>query len=215
MFWLASSQAHEDVFFAIGVALISATVCSVAADLPAEALQPNALTVAQQRGAADLGCPAATANVMSKKTIQGATGTGWYEPPHRAAYTVAVAGCGKHTTYSVDCDERTSCVAGTVSTASPSPPPSELADRMQPDALRAAQGRASSVFGCPSVTAEVLTKEAINAAQTTGWYEAPHRAEYTIGVSGCGKRGTYSVSCDNGRGAVECIVDDAAPSAAR
>ena len=181
----------------------------------ADKLQPSALRAAQQRGATELGCPAATANVVSKETIQEAQGTGWYESPHRAAYTVAVAGCGKHTTYSVACDDRTSCVAGTVSTASPSPPPSQLADTMQPDALRAAQGRASSVLGCPSVTAKVLTKETINEAQITGWYEAPHRAEYTIGVSGCGKRVTYSVSCDNQRGGAECIVGGAAPSAAR
>jgi predicted metal-binding protein len=165
-------------------------VCSVAADLPAEALQPNALRAAQQRGATELGCPAATADVMSKKTIEEPQATGWYEPPHRAAYTVAVAGCGKHTNYSVACDDRKSCVAGAVSTASSSPPPAQLADTMQPDAVWAAQGRASSALGCPSVRAEVLTKETIQEAQITGWYEAPHRAEYTIGVSGCGKRVT-------------------------
>jgi Zn-dependent alcohol dehydrogenase len=91
--------------FAIGVAVISAMVCSVAADLPAEALQPNALKAAQQRGAADLGCPAATADVMSKKTIEETT-TGWYEWPHRAEYTIDVSGCGKSVTYSVSCDNQ-------------------------------------------------------------------------------------------------------------
>jgi hypothetical protein len=189
--------------------------CSVAADLPAEALQPNALRAAQQRGATEFGCPAATANVMSKEVIQEAQGTGWYEAPHRAAYTVAVAGCGKQTTYSVACDDRKGCVAGPVSTASPPPSSPQLADKMQPAALRTAQGRASSVLGCPSVTAEVLTKETISEAQITGWHEAPHRAEYTIGVSGCGKHATYSVSCDNQRAGAECIVGGAAPSAAR
>jgi hypothetical protein len=180
----------------------------------ADKLQPSALRAAQQRGAADLGCPAATADVVSKETIQEAQGTGWYESPHRAAYTVAVAGCGKDTTYSVACGDRTSCVAGPVSTASPSPP-SQLANKMRPDALKAAQQRATSVLGCPSLTAKVLTEETINESQTTGWSEASHRVEYTIGVSGCGKRVTYSVSCDNQRGGAECIVGGAAPSAAR
>jgi len=83
---------------------------------------------------------------------------------------------------------------------------------MQPDAVRAAQGRASSALGCPSVAAEVLTKETIQESQITGWSETPHRAEYTIGVSGCGKRATYSVSCDNHQGGAQC---SAAPSAAR
>ena len=178
----------------------------------ADKLQPSALRAAQQRGATELGCPGATANVMSKNTLQEPQGTGWYEPPHRAAYTVAVAGCGKQTNYSVACDERTSCVAGAASTASPSPPPPQLADTMQPDAVRAAQGRASSALGCPSVAAEVLTKETIQESQITGWSETPHRAEYTIGVSGCGKRATYSVSCDNHQGGAQC---SAAPSAAR
>jgi hypothetical protein len=32
---------------------------------------------------------------MSKKTIDEIQATGWYSPPHRAEYTVEVAGCGK------------------------------------------------------------------------------------------------------------------------
>ena len=101
-------------FFAIGVAVISGMVCSVAADLPAEALQPNALRAAQQRGATELGCPAAKANVMSKKTIEETT-TGWYEWPHRAEYTIGVSGCGKRVTYSVSCDNQrggAECIVG-------------------------------------------------------------------------------------------------------
>src|SRR5215475_3027274 len=80
---------------------------------PAEALQSVAVATAQQRGAADLGCPTATAKVLSKETVEEPQGTGWYEPPHRAAYTVDVSGCGKRKTYSLTCDDRpNSCVAG-------------------------------------------------------------------------------------------------------
>jgi hypothetical protein len=70
---------------------------------------------AQQRGASELDCPGATAEVLSKETIQEPQGTGWDEPPRRAEYTVAVFGCGKRTTYSVSCDKRQKgCVAGPV-----------------------------------------------------------------------------------------------------
>jgi hypothetical protein len=201
--------------FAVGVAIISAMVCSVAADLPAEALQPNALRAAQQRGATELGCPPATANVMSKETIEEPRMTGWYEPPHRAEYTIGVSGCGKRTTYSVACDDREKaekiCVAARVTAATP---PAQFADKLQPNALRAAQQRGAADLGCPAATANVMSKKTIEEPQMTGWYDTPHHAEYTVGVSGCEKRATYSVSCDTHQG-TKCIVSEAAASAAR
>ena len=36
----------------------------------------------------------------------------------------------------------------------------------------------------------------IEEAQTTGWYEAPYRALYTVTVAGCGKQDTYLVACN-------------------
>jgi hypothetical protein len=79
----------------------------------ADKLLPGAVTVAQKTGSSELDCPAATTRVLRQETIQEPQGTGWYDPPHRALYTVAVSGCGKSTTYLVSCDtEKNGCAAG-------------------------------------------------------------------------------------------------------
>ena len=181
--------------FPIGAAAAFAALYGCASEpLPAEALQPLALSAAQQRGAADLGCPAASGQILSKETIKEAQGTGWSEYPHRAAYTVDVSGCGKHTTYSVTCDDRQkSCTAGPVAVSSA---PRQLADDLRPSAVSAAQQKGMSDLGCEAVTTNVLSQETISGG-TTGWGEIPPSAAYTIDVSGCGKRTTYLVSCDN------------------
>lgn len=163
---------------------------------PAEALRPGAVHAAQQRGAAEFACPAATAQVLSEETIPEPQGTGWYEPPHRAAYTVSVSGCGKSTTYSVACDDRKKgCVAGPLQ--SPAPAPRQLADEMQPQAVTVAQQHGAADLACPTATTEVLRAETIEESQTTGWYEPPHHAAYNIAVSGCGKGTSYLVTCDD------------------
>jgi hypothetical protein len=74
-------------------------------------MQPNAIQVAQKRGAFELDCPAATGEVLSKEMIQ--TPAMRYAPPERAEYTVGVSGCGKRATYLVVCAQGgTGCVAG-------------------------------------------------------------------------------------------------------
>jgi hypothetical protein len=162
----------------------------------ADTLQPGAVSAAQQRGAADLGCPAATGQVLNQQTIEEPQGTGWYEPPHRAVYTIDVSGCGKSTKYLVACDNRQkNCVAGTVQKQEGGRP--QLADKLQPDAVRVAQQRGAADLGCPAATTEVLRQATLEELQTTGWSEAPHRAAYSIAVSGCGKRATYAVACDS------------------
>jgi len=174
----------------------------------ADSLQPNAVKAAQQQGVSDLGCPAATAQVLRKETIQEPQGTGWYEPPHRAVYAMDVAGCGKRTTYLVACDNRqSSCVAGGLQ-KNPEGPPGQpqLADRLQPSAVTAAQRQGSSELGCPDVTAEVRRKETLEEPQTTGWYEAPHRAVYIIDVAGCGKRTSYLVACNDLKKTASCTA---------
>jgi len=181
---------------ALTIAVVLATLCSCASEPPpAEALQSVAVSAAQQRGAADLGCPAATAQILSQETIQEAQGTGWYEPPHKAAYSVDVSGCGKRTTYALICDDRrNSCAPNPAAVASA---PDELADKLQPGAVSAARQTGTSELGCGALTTKVLRQETIQEAQGTGWYEPPHKAAYTIDVSGCGKRTTYLVSCDD------------------
>jgi tartrate dehydratase beta subunit/fumarate hydratase class I family protein len=163
---------------------------------PSQALQPEAVRVAQQRGASELGCAAAGTEVLTAETIQEAQTTGWYEPPHRAEYTVHVTGCGKSTTYSVACDERQkSCVAGPL--AAPPQRARELADKLQPGAVKLAEQTGAAELKCPSTTAEVLRAETIQEVQTTGWYEPPRRAAYNIAVSGCGNSTAYLITCDD------------------
>jgi hypothetical protein len=186
-------------FFAFSALTIPAMLC---ASQPLEdALQPSAVKVAQQRGASELGCPAATTEVISKHAIEESQTTGWYEFPKRAEYTIAVSGCGKRTTYLVACNKfKSACTAGPVPTSTGSATPRQLADELKPDAVEAAQQRGAKDFACPATTAKVTRQETIMEGQTTGWgAEAPHRAVYAVTVKGCGKQTAYLVECDTGK----------------
>jgi hypothetical protein len=96
---------------------------------PADALQFEAERVALQRGAVELQCPTATAQILSKHRIREAPGADWSEHTHRAAYTIDVAGCEKRRSYSVACDDdrQTICSASPLGSA-----PRQLADQLQP-----------------------------------------------------------------------------------
>ena len=160
-------------------------------------LEPDAVRAAQQRGSDQLGCPAATAQVTRKEAIEEGQATGWYDPPHRALYTVDVTGCGKKVSYLVACDKEVkACATGGLQNT-PTGTPTPLADAMQPDAVKAAQQRGSIELQCATTTTEVTRKETIEEAQTTGWYEAPYRAFYSVNVAGCGRNQTYLVACNN------------------
>lgn len=75
-------------------------------------MQADATQVAKQRGKFELGCPTATATVLSKEMIQSEIMNPRWAPPQRAEYTVGVAGCDKRATYMVVCAEGgTGCVA--------------------------------------------------------------------------------------------------------
>jgi hypothetical protein len=148
-----------------------------------------------------------TTQVLRQETIQEVQGTGWYEQPRRAAYSVDVSGCGKRTAYLVSCDSRKKdCAAGRFQEKTQNGPP-QIADKWQAAATSEAQKRGTAEFGCAEATTEVLRQETIQEVQTTGWYEPPHRAVYGIGVSGCGKRVTYLVTCDDWKNM--CVVGGA------
>jgi hypothetical protein len=73
-------------------------------------------------------------------------------------------------------------------------------DRMQPVATAKAESRAQFDLDCPGATSQVLNREEIQPLLFGG----PQRAQYTIGVSGCGKRATIVVLCsDNNDQCVE------------
>ena len=197
-------------FFALSALIIPAMLC---ASQPLEdALQPSAVKVAQQRGASELGCPAATTEVLSKHAIEEPQTNGWYEFPRRAEYTIAVSGCDKRTTYLVTCNKfKSACKAGPVPTSTAAP--RQLADELLPDAVNAAQQRGARDFACPATTAKVTRQETIMEGETTGWGAEAPRAVYAVRVKGCGKQTAYLVECDAGKKG--CATAGSAPSEAR
>jgi len=72
-------------------------------------------------------------------------------------------------------------------------------DQMQPQAAEMALRRGQFELQCPTATAQLLSRETLQPLVQTMVYTGPTRAEYTIGVAGCGQRVTYIVICpDNG-----------------
>jgi hypothetical protein len=65
-------------------------------------------------------------------------------------------------------------------------------DQAEPEAMAIAQRRAAFEFNCPTVTVQLLSRETL---QPVSFQFGIQRAEYTIGVTGCGKRATYVVVC--------------------
>lgn len=75
-------------------------------------MQADAVHTAQRRGAFELNCPAAQAEVLGKEMIQTPIMNPRFAPPQRAEYTVGVSGCNQRATYLVVCAEGgTGCVA--------------------------------------------------------------------------------------------------------
>jgi hypothetical protein len=190
---------------AISAAVVFALLCGCASKpLPVEELKSDAVKAAHQRGASEFGCEPVTIQILRQEIVEEPQETGWYDYPHKAAYTVDVSGCGKRTTYSVACDDRASkpCTASPVPVISA---PRQLADVMRPDALKAAHQRGNTEFGCEAVTTQVLQQQTIQEPQGSGWYDPPYRAAYTVNVSGCGQRTTYLVAC-NERKKDRCVT---------
>jgi len=95
---------------------------------------------------------------------------------------------------------RSSIIAvGIFATGCASGPP--LIDQMQPEAVAMAVRRGQFELDCPTATGQVISRLQIPPLVQTFAYMGPTRDEYTIGVSGCGKRATYTVICpENGTG---------------
>ena len=89
----------------------------------------------------------------------------------------------------------------------------QAVDQMQPNALRVAQTRGQFELNCPAATAAALSKEMIQTAAPTVRYSPPERAEYTVGVSGCGKRETYIVVC--AQGGTGCVAGEGRSASAQ
>ena len=75
---------------------------------------------------------------------------------------------------------------------------SQMLDNKQSIALQTALTRAKFDMNCPTASAEVLSREVTQPAVQGPMLAGEQRAEYTIGVEGCGKRTTMLVLCPQG-----------------
>lgn len=68
----------------------------------------------------------------------------------------------------------------------------QFLSQIEPSALSAVQSRAQFELNCPSVNTSILSSKIIQIAPFAGGME---RAEYTVGVEGCGRRSVYMAVC--------------------
>jgi hypothetical protein len=74
----------------------------------------------------------------------------------------------------------------------------QFLDNKQEMAIQTALNRARFEMQCPEATATVLSREVVQPAYQGPRVGGVQRAEYTIGVSGCGQRATSVVVCPDG-----------------
>ena len=65
-------------------------------------------------------------------------------------------------------------------------------------AIQTVMGRAQFEMDCQELTPVIISKEVVQPALQGPWVQGIQRAEYTVGVSGCGKRATFVVICPDG-----------------
>lgn len=76
----------------------------------------------------------------------------------------------------------------------------QLLDQSQTMAVNSAVERTRFDWNCPEATGTVLSREMVQPALDRPLVAAPMRAEYTVGVSGCGRRSSVVVVCPEGGG---------------
>lgn len=82
-----------------------------------------------------------------------------------------------------------------LSACASSPP---FIDQMESTAIDMAVRRGAFEMNCPAATGQLISSETLQAPARP-FIMIPERAEYTVGVTGCGKRNSYVVICpDNG-----------------
>jgi hypothetical protein len=82
--------------------------------------------------------------------------------------------------------------------------PTQTLDAEANAATQAALARGQFDLSCPAATATVLSRNLINPVLNGPMMNGVQRAEYTIGVSGCGQKKVYISVCQIG--SVSCIT---------
>jgi len=75
-------------------------------------------------------------------------------------------------------------------------------DSKQDLAVQTALSRGQFDMNCPEVTPTIISREVVQPSLQGPWVYGINRAEYTIGVTGCGRRETFVVLCPDGGRAV-------------
>jgi len=70
-----------------------------------------------------------------------------------------------------------------------------LTTTLEPQAMQTALTRARFEMNCQEATGQVLSSQNVAPLVETFRYSGPERAQFTIGVSGCGQRQTMVVIC--------------------
>jgi hypothetical protein len=79
----------------------------------------------------------------------------------------------------------------------------QVLDNESAAAQQVALNRGKFELSCPNATATVLSRNLLQPAVDAPRFAGVERAEYTIGVAGCGKKQTYISVCQVG--SVSCV----------
>ena len=82
--------------------------------------------------------------------------------------------------------------------------PTQTLNDEQTAAVQTALARGKFELNCPTATGEVLSRNLINPVVNGPVMAGVQRAEYTIGVAGCGQRKVYISVCQVG--SVSCVA---------
>ncbi len=71
----------------------------------------------------------------------------------------------------------------------------QVMDGLQPQAISVATRRGQFEMNCPVATGQLISRTEVQPVIMNPRWGGVIRAEYTVGVAGCGQRGTYLVIC--------------------
>ena len=74
----------------------------------------------------------------------------------------------------------------------------QFLDQNQGAAIQTAVARGQFELNCPQATGVIISREVVQPALQGPWVQGIPRAEYTVGVEGCGERKTFVVICPEG-----------------
>jgi hypothetical protein len=71
----------------------------------------------------------------------------------------------------------------------------QIMDGLQPQAVSVATRRGQFEMNCPAAAGQLISREEVQPVIMNPRFGGVVRAEYTVGVAGCGQRATFLVIC--------------------